>query len=298
MTFHSLADTQATGTEHESLGERLRRLRTATGCTVAEIAAAAGLHDYEIKGLEADLFDWPGSRALEALARVYGVSLDELTATPAPAPGGRGAGGEGRAMSTKHERQQHEALARATGSWRSWAVGQWFTNGHMALMLAEPISKHDMRLDFECLCDKMGKHEHSNSLDRLCVYVDAYERDDTMRPSLTKLLSNDRRIGGSRYVSIERDDPLYASNEPGMACYAARVNNEDNPRAWYAVQDRYVNAAEQYTNPDRWAVVQRSGTTTNPIVPLIIGLRGAQGVALLMPVTANGSAIEAQAPQP
>lgn len=195
------------------------------------------------------------------------------------------------AESEKHERQRHEALARATHSWRSWTIGQWFTNGHMALMLDAPISERDMRLDFECLCDGFGKHEHRNVLDRSCVFVDAYERDDTMRAIFRRFLRNDKGIKGSRYVAIERE-PLESENEPGMTCYRARVEHDDNPRAWYAVQACYVDAAEQHTRPDRWAVVQRSGPSEHPIAPLLLGLRGEQGVALLMPVTAAGSAIE------
>src|SRR4051812_46515473 len=72
--------------EHETLGQRLRRLRRATGCTVSEIAAAAGIKPVLIYGYERD-WGMPSEQTLEALARVYGVGLDELVPTT-PATGG------------------------------------------------------------------------------------------------------------------------------------------------------------------------------------------------------------------
>ena len=38
-------------------------------------------------------------------------------------------------MSRTHERERHETLARETGSWLSWSVQMWFTNGNMAVMM-------------------------------------------------------------------------------------------------------------------------------------------------------------------
>lgn len=87
----SLADQpqDSTNAEHESLGERLRRLRTATGCTVAEIREASGVPGWVLLGMEDGKLT-PLSGHLEALARVYGVSLDDLvTQTPPVGPGGR-----------------------------------------------------------------------------------------------------------------------------------------------------------------------------------------------------------------
>lgn len=92
MTFlSSLADTQApAGAEHEdveSLGERLRRLRLATGCTIGEIAAVVGINRELLRSFERDREE-PSNGALKRLARVYGVSLEDLSPTAA-GPGGR-----------------------------------------------------------------------------------------------------------------------------------------------------------------------------------------------------------------
>lgn len=86
MTMHSLADTQATtSTEHETIGGRLRRLRKATGCTIGEIAAAAGISVLCLETIERGS-EWPTRSMRHALARVYDASLDDLAAA---GPGGR-----------------------------------------------------------------------------------------------------------------------------------------------------------------------------------------------------------------
>lgn len=190
-------------------------------------------------------------------------------------------------MSQKHERRRHEQIARETASWRSWAIGDWFTNGYMALMLDEPISKHDMRLDFECLCDGFGKHEHRHTVDRLCTFVDAYERDADMRGKLTRFIEGGRQMRGNRYATLERE-PLDSKTEPGLTVYRVRVDDEDSPRAWFAINARYAEAIEKHTRTDRWLVVQRADQRT----AMLIALRGSQGVAMVMPMTARGSAIE------
>jgi transcriptional regulator with XRE-family HTH domain len=87
MTLHGLADTHATSPEPETPGERLRRLRTATGCTIGEVAAAAGLDRVLVRSFERDKAE-PSHGALKRLARVYGLSLDDLSPTSA-VPGGR-----------------------------------------------------------------------------------------------------------------------------------------------------------------------------------------------------------------
>lgn len=71
-------------TTHPTLGARLRALRERTGCTVAEIAAAAEVSSIELKALEDGRAPWPRLHVLERLARVYGVSLDDLTSGGQP----------------------------------------------------------------------------------------------------------------------------------------------------------------------------------------------------------------------
>lgn len=72
-----LAEPVRDTTEHLTLGERLRQLRKATGCTTGEIAAAAGLTDGVVRWFEDD--EAGPMKVLEALAGVYGVSVDDLT---------------------------------------------------------------------------------------------------------------------------------------------------------------------------------------------------------------------------
>lgn len=85
----SLADPLQIQAAPETLGARLRRLRRATGCTVAEIAAAAGFNRELLRSFERDKEE-PSNGALKRLARVYGVSLDDLVTPPPPAAPVRG----------------------------------------------------------------------------------------------------------------------------------------------------------------------------------------------------------------
>lgn len=83
---------EVVGTARLSLGQRLALLRAATGCTLAEIGASAGLSPVLLRSFERDKEE-PSHGALRRLARVYGVDAGELisattTLPPAPAHGG------------------------------------------------------------------------------------------------------------------------------------------------------------------------------------------------------------------
>lgn len=61
-----------------SLGERLRQLRRDSHSTVAEIAAAARLPEWYLRLLEDGQSTNPTRWTLDALARVYGVTVADL----------------------------------------------------------------------------------------------------------------------------------------------------------------------------------------------------------------------------
>lgn len=197
-------------------------------------------------------------------------------------------------MSQKHERARHEALARETGSWQSWAVQQWFTNGFMAVMLDEPSRGPSMLLEFECSCDDDARRDHIDDLSRPCVFLDVYERDPDAVGMVTNVLQKAGASRGSQLVTIE-PDPFDHPDELGAVCYRARITGESAARAWVAVQKRYVDAIVRHAAPDRWAWFQLSVPGEKPVPPVIWALRGDRnlGVGLIMPMACTGSGVEA-----
>jgi hypothetical protein len=197
-------------------------------------------------------------------------------------------------VSQKTERRRHEALARETASWTSWAVGPWWTNGFMAMLLDEPSTGTPMRLDYECLCSNTDRSYHADQLDRLCVFVDSYEPAPGFADTLAKTLTTCMDCRGNKYCEIDRSVER-VGEDSGLVSYAARIPGETSPRAWLAVQKPYVEAIERHARPDRWAWSQLppspDGTVRAPVVWALRGERN-QGVGLIMPMTCPGSAIE------
>jgi hypothetical protein len=198
-------------------------------------------------------------------------------------------------MSQKHERARHEALARETAAARSWTVQMWFVTAHLSLMPSEPFQGPDMVLEFACLCSSdRAQAAHLATLDRHCIYVDRYERDPDAHRWITNMLRSSMRVKGSAYASIDRSVEL--ENEDGVLSYRVRIDGERDPRAWFAVQKRYIEAVERHARPERWAVLQRPYTPERPVPPVVFALRGKQAVGLIMPMTCPGSGMEAAPP--
>ena len=127
----------------------------------------------------------------------------------------------------------------------------------------------------------------------LQLFVDRYETNPKIGASFTKFLTVAREIRGSAIVRIDRETEL--EDRSGLVvCPARVVSRPDDPRAWFAVQTRYVDAIEQHGRPDRWAVIRRSEPTAHGAPPiLIVALRGDRGVGLVMPTTCEGSGLVA-----
>lgn len=202
-------------------------------------------------------------------------------------------------MSKTTERRRHESLARETASWRSWAVGSWFTNGHMAMMLDEPFTGPAMDLEYECSCDDDGRRDHAQDLTRPCVFVDVYEPYPSMVESLGETLKRAMQHRGNRLVTIEHEAFPHPHDDVAALC-RARVTGETAERAWVALQKPYVDAIERHCRPDRWAWFQMSAPGEPVKAPIIWALRGErnQGVGLIMPVSFTGSAIQIDSPSP
>lgn len=199
-------------------------------------------------------------------------------------------------MSQKQQRARHEALAREIAAWQSWTVQMWFTDAVMALMVDEPFRGPDMALEFGCLCSDGDRQRHRDTLDRHCVYVDRYEHDPKIKGALNAILGRAMQPRGSAYATIDRSVELESADE-GVLSYRVRVDSEpENPRAWYAVQTRYVEMIERHARPDRWAIAQPHHPPDRPRPPFVMALRGKQGVGLIVPMTCPGSAIELAPP--
>ena len=66
-------------TQHESFGERLRRLREAAGLTQEQLAERAGLSSNAIAALESGRRQRPYSSTMQALSDALGLSEEERT---------------------------------------------------------------------------------------------------------------------------------------------------------------------------------------------------------------------------
>lgn len=201
-------------------------------------------------------------------------------------------------MSQSTERRRHEALARETASWQSWIVGEWFTNGYMAVMLDVPGPASPMRLDFECMCDLTRRRTHERDLGRFCVFVDAYEQDDAIHARLSKILQLAQRLGARGAVRLMIDDePVESEVQPGLLIDEARIAGDDHPHAWVALNHAYVEAVRTHARPDQWFLVgypkgvQVGTELSTTESPMVIGARAGALVAVVMPMANNTSMI-------
>jgi len=199
-------------------------------------------------------------------------------------------------VSKSTEQRRHQQLALQTASWRSWAVGNWFSNGFMAVELMHPFQGKPMRLDFDCLCDTFNNHQHRHHLDRLCVFMAAYEPDAAIAEGLSKVLV--RMIGDRRFtrLDIEDDCIVESLNEPGLEIYRARINQDPAERAWVGVNVRFVDVIRQEAQPDRWFIRYPAGLPVGTQIvaqqmPSVLAMRGDRVVAAVVPMACTGSAI-------
>jgi len=63
---------------HEQLGRRLKRRRELSGLTIPRAAKLSGVAKGYLYGLEMGMYDNPGLKVLEKLARFYRCSVGEL----------------------------------------------------------------------------------------------------------------------------------------------------------------------------------------------------------------------------
>lgn len=195
-------------------------------------------------------------------------------------------------MSKATERRRHEALAREIGAWRSWAVERWFTDGSMAFVLDEPFSLPNKALEFECACE----FAHPWNAGDDCMFVDTYEDDPGIHAVLVKALRRYASYDHCASVSVDRERTEHAE-ESGLTYYTARIDGERHPKAWVAVQDRYVDAVCRHARPTRWLWMAQAPSDP-PSLPIIAALRGDQIVGFVMPLVCPGSAIEPQSVGP
>jgi hypothetical protein len=209
-------------------------------------------------------------------------------------------------VSQKHERQRHEALARATGSWQSWSVDRWWTNGMMAVELDAPFAGPHMRLVFECMCDLTQRRTHEHDLTRFCVFVDQYERDAEIRTRLGTILTKAQQVAARGAVPLViGDEPWESELHPGRLIVEARIRGEDHPHAWVALNHAYVEAVRKHAPIVReWLLVGMPrgvpvGTAfSTRESPMVIGVHGSRLVAVVMPMATNDSAIGMEAAPP
>lgn len=183
------------------------------------------------------------------------------------------------------DKQRHIELARATGSWSSWVVGPWFTNRMMSIKTPEPFSQERV-LEFYCSCPDQeypdAAHKASNDLP--CSFLDYYgRREQGIRKALAWLLPRVEAATPTVH-RIEGDRVFY--EEYGLDVF--RVMYPDD--TWAAFQARYVDAANRVARTDRWELrpaVNRDGLGTD----LLIGLHDGEIVAMLMPLTLEGSRV-------
>lgn len=202
-------------------------------------------------------------------------------------------------MSQKHERRRHEALARETASWQSWAVERWWTNGMMAMELAEPFSGPHMRLAFECMCDLTKRRTHEHDLTRHCVFVDQYERDPEIRKRLGTILTKAQQAAARGAVPLVLGDALIESEvHPGLLIVEARIRGDDHSNAWVALQHAYVEAVRTHAPLiNQWLLaglpkgVPVGTAFSTRESPMVIGVHRDRLVAVVMPMATNDSAI-------
>ena len=198
-------------------------------------------------------------------------------------------------MNKNTERRRHEDLARRTASWRSWAINTWWTNGFMAVELAEPFNGPPMCLDYECLCSTFDKNQHRHTVERLCTYMDTYEEDRAMIGRLCATLA---RISERRQASpLDIEEEVVESlTEPGLELLRARINKRPDAHAWVGLNRRYYELVMAEAKPDRWMLTGLDGMKVGDKLdpqqcPSIVALRGSRLVASVMPIACNGSAL-------
>lgn len=189
-------------------------------------------------------------------------------------------------MSRATERRRHEALAREIGSWTSWSVRNWFTDGYLGIALDDPFSLPNMRMEFECSCSQ--GHPWNPAL--TCMFVDAYEPDATIHGVFTRFMGRAMARHRRAIVTVERES-FDHPNEIGATCYRARIADDDDPNAWLAVQTRYIDAIERHANPTRWCWFGPD-PDDDMVAPYLMALRGDQVVGIVMPMGCTGSALE------
>jgi hypothetical protein len=198
-------------------------------------------------------------------------------------------------VSKATEQRRHEALARETASWRSWAVQQWWTNGNMAVELDEPFTGPAMELEYECSCDDNARRDHLHSIERLCVFRDVYRTDPKITRKLTAFLERAQAERFGDPLTIE-PDAIPVPDEAGLFYYRARIGVDTAARAWVALNARYVDAIRKHGRPDQWTLcgLPRAAVGTEfPVgkMPFVVAARNQRGVGIVMPMTNNDSAI-------
>lgn len=193
--------------------------------------------------------------------------------------------------------RRHAALAKRIAAWTSWMSPPWFTNGSMSVELLDPPRGAAMRLEFACLCDAAGRHAHRHSLDRLCVFGDAYEPDPRVADTLSKVLVKSVGDGRVARLDIDKAEPIEAGGEPGLLIYRATINGSTDPHGWVGLNASFVDLVDDEAKPDRW--VLRGVRNAPPVgsvlpssdAPPVLALRGSRLVGVVMPIACNESAI-------
>lgn len=185
------------------------------------------------------------------------------------------------------DRTRHLELARRCASWASWTSGQWFCDGAVAIKTPYPFDE-ERRLDLDCGDDAPDHPYHLESTSLSCVFVDAWERDDYIVDRLRRLLS-------------AAEQRPHLSAEPGRV-----IEPSPDPRTYrwvhirglgrIAVQAQFLDAATDVARVDGWRAVADAYRLAPadqrlrvPGVPLLVGLRDREIVALVMPAEMDDS---------
>jgi hypothetical protein len=187
------------------------------------------------------------------------------------------------------EKRRHTRLAELMGDWTTRVIGKWIESGFAAFKTDAAFSE-GYRLDLECNCDG----DHLPGVADGCTFVDSYE-PFTKDPGRIGDLIDRATRGYGEPAKVGIDLFVLRPFRGGVVAYLRAYTPDGR---WLGVQDRYIAAAEAISRTERWEIRWPVASPGIPIaVPMLVGFRGEEVVALVMPLKIKSSLSEERSPE-